>query len=374
MHDEAERFLDFEFEQVLAGGAVEYLLVSVSDITDKVVLRRELAGAEARVKGEVEALLAILDQDPLTVSTFLDATQERLLGVNAALQDVPPSPIAYSLLINQIARVAHGIKGESGALGLLSLEDATHQFEEVLAPLRSKRDISGDALIPVAVAMNEILEEVAKIKRVVGRLLQFATQTPPAADTPSFAQILRQTEQLTLRVAEDLNKKVRFETRLQTEELPAPLLRALREALPQLVRNAVAHGIEPVTTRLDAGKPEAGTIRLTLDVNEAGQLVVSVEDDGGGIDPVALRQRVIEKGMKTPQEVAGMSDEEIAALMFAPGFSVLEEAGTHAGRGDGLAVVKEIAERFGARLQISSRPAKYTRFSLLFGDNRWLFA
>jgi chemotaxis protein histidine kinase CheA len=209
---------------------------------------------------------------------------------------------------------------------------------------------------------------------VVGKLLQFATQAPPVMESPSFAQILRQTEQLTLRVAEDLNKKVRFETQLQTEELPAPLLRALREALPQLVRNAVAHGIEPAEARRIAGKPEAGTIRLTLDVNEAGQLVISVEDDGQGIDPVMLRQRVIEKGMKTPHEVASMSDEEVAALMFAPGFSVLEEAGTHAGRGDGLGVVKEIAERFGARLQISSRPAQYTRFSLMFGDNRWLFA
>jgi len=374
MSDGTERFLDFEFQQVLGDGGVEYLLVSVSDITEKVLLARELAGAEARVKSEVEALLAILDQDPVAVSTFLDATQERLLGINSALQDVAPSAMAYTQLINQIARVAHGIKGEAGALGLRTLETATHEFEDVLSPLRGKRDVSGDDLIPVAVAMNEILEEVAKVKRIVTRLLQFATQEAAAPGTPTFEEIIRQIEQLTLRVADDLNKKVRFETRFEGQELPPQLLRALGEALPQLVRNAVAHGIETSEERVRSGKPEAGTIRLSLDVSEDGQLMIAIEDDGKGIDPSALRRRAIEKGVKSAEEIAGMTDHEVAALIFSPGFSALDEAGVHAGRGDGLAVVKEVAERFGARLLISSRPTRYTRFSLLFRDNRWLFA
>ena len=69
-----------------------------------------------------------------------------------------------------------------------------------------------------------------------------------------------------------------------------------------------------------------------------------------------------------------MSDEDVVALIFTPGFSSLDESSTHAGRGEGLSVVKHLAERLGARLQISSRPQQYTRFAFLFKDNRWLFA
>lgn len=171
---------------------------------------------------------------------------------------------------------------------------------------------------------------------------------------------------------------------------------ALREALPQLIRNAVAHGIEAREERQRSGKPEEGLIRCSVDVGTEGQLIIAVEDDGRGIDPHRLRECVIAKGLKTADEVATMSDEDVVALIFTPGFSSfddlhdalsvddsqvsangasrLAQSSVHAGRGEGLSVVKEVAERLGARLQISSRPERYTRFALLMRDNRWLFA
>jgi two-component system, chemotaxis family, sensor kinase CheA len=373
MADGKLRYLDFEFQQVLLDGRVEYLLVSVSDITEKIVLARELVGAKAKVKSEVEALLAVLDQDPLTVSAFLDETKERLLSINLALQEVSASPAAYQQLINHIARVVHGIKGESGALELLPIETAAHAFEDVLSPLRGKTEVSGGDLIPVAVAMNDLLEDVEKVRRVVSRLTNFTHRERSADETP-LAEILGQIEQLTLRVAHDLNRKVRFEAQLPAADLPRSLVGALREVLPQLIRNAVAHGIEPAEERLRAGKPAEGVIRCTLKAGEPGQFVIAIEDDGRGLDPHVLRQRVIAKRFKTPEEVAAMSDEDIVALIFSPGFSSLDEANAHAGRGDGLSVVKELAERLGARLQISSRPQRYTRIAFLFRDNQWLFA
>ncbi len=374
--DGETRYLDFEFQQVLQNGRVAFLLVSVSDITEKVLLEKELAGAEARIKSEVESLLAVLDQDPLLVSSFLDEAQQRLQQINLALQQVAPSAQAYQQLVNQIARTVHGIKGEAGALGLLPVEKAAHAFENTLAPLRGGgRGISGDQLIPVAVAMNEMLEEISKVSRIVVKLKQFSLPVEARRrEEVELGEVLKQIERLTLRVAEDLNKKVRFEVKMPEIELPRSLLGALREALPQLIRNAVAHGIESKEERMHAGKPEEGTIRCSLDLNPHGQLILAVEDDGRGLDPHVLRQQVIAKGILPAEQVATMSDEEVAGLIFTPGFSSLAEAGTHAGRGDGLAVVKEVAERFGARLQISSRPQSYTRFSLLFGDNRWLFA
>lgn len=368
----ATRYLDFEFQQVLRAGAVEFLLVAVSDITDRVLLERELAGAEQRAKSGVEALLAILDQDPAALAAFLEETGERLQGINGALQQVAPAPAAYRQLIEWIARTVHGIKGESAALGLQALEQAAHAFEEVLAPLRAAGgEISGDQLIPVAVAMNGMQEELAKLGQVVGRIRRFAAGGTAEA---ALAEVQRQAERLALRVAADLDKQVRLEWQAPDIELPPPLLGGLRELLPQLLRNAVAHGIESAEERLRSGKPAAGTIRCSLELGADGRLVVAVEDDGRGLDPHVLRQQAIAKGLKSALEVAQMSDEEVAGLIFLPGFSSLDAAGLHAGRGDGLGVVKEVAERLGARLRISSRPHCYTRFAIFFRDARWQFA
>jgi two-component system chemotaxis sensor kinase CheA len=128
------------------------------------------------------------------------------------------------------------------------------------------------------------------------------------------------------------------------------------------------------TGRSQAGKPEEGIVRLTLEINDGGHLVLALEDDGRGLDIARLRHRVVEKGFRSAPEVAAMSDREVAALIFEPGFSSLDEAGPHAGRGDGLSVVRETATRMGASLLVSSRPSEFTRFALLFKDKRWLFA
>ena len=388
MGDGTRRFLDFEFQQVQQDGSVEHLLVSVSDITDNILLARELEGAKAEARSGVEALISILEHDPREVSGFLEGADRRLLEINTALQDVNPDPRAYQQLVSRIARDVHSIKGEASLLDLRSVEGSAHAFEEILAPLRGSREISGDALIPVAVALNDLREDIEQVKRVVSRLSSITAKAQAPQERP-LKEIIESIEQLTLRVASDLNKKVRFEAQLPEGELPRPLVSALREALPQLIRNAVAHGIEACEDRVRSGKPEEGVIRCSVDVGAEGQLIIAVEDDGGGIDPHRLRQSVIAKGMKSAEEVATMSDEDVVALIFTPGFSSFNDADTtgakaglersslqsvHAGRGEGLSVVKEVAERLGARLQISSRPQRYTRFALLMRDNRWLFA
>lgn len=395
MSDGSRRFLDFEFQQVLHGRTVKYLLVSVSDITENVLLSRELEGSKAQARSGVEDLISVLEHDPRDVTVFLDAADRRLLEINNALQKVSPAQTAYRQLISRIAREVHCIKGEAAMLDLCLLERSAHEFEETLVPLRDSCKISGDALIPVAVALSNLREDVEQLKRVVARMRSFSADTQAVQERP-LKEVIQHIEQLTLRVASELNKKVRFEARLPDTELPISLVSALREALPQLIRNAVAHGIEACEERQRSGKPEEGLIRCSVDVGTEGQLIIAVEDDGRGIDPHRLRECVIAKGLKTADEVATMSDEDVVALIFTPGFSSfddlhdalslddgqvsangasrLAQSSVHAGRGEGLSVVKEVAERLGARLQISSRPERYTRFALLMRDNRWLFA
>jgi HPt (histidine-containing phosphotransfer) domain-containing protein len=352
--------LSFEFDQIREDGQVVALLVSVFDVSQKVKLEHQLAGAEARADNEIALLLGVLDHNPHEVAAFLHRARDTLQLINGELQHVQPGRQSYPQLVNSMARIIHGLKGEADPLGCASIAREAHAFEDLLQPLRGRDNLAGDDMIPVAVGLSSLLGEVVKVEAVVKRLQHFAGRRPDAA---ALDDSLRRIEQFALRVAADLNKQIRFEAAVpRLDTLPAALAGLLREVVPQLVRNAIAHGIEPADERRRLGKPPVGLIRLELVSEPDGSLTVTVHDDGRGLSAGHLRRALAEQGRYRPEQLAAMSDGEVIATVFEPGISSLAVAHPHAGRGDGLAVVKEALRRLGGRLRLNSRPNAHTRF------------
>ncbi|NMG27725.1 ATP-binding protein [Aromatoleum evansii] len=369
------KYLSFTFQPVRDGArsGITGMLVAVADVSQEVRLERELADAEERARSEVALLLDVLDKDPADVRRFLDDARAKLDGLNAALRDVTPDARAYLTTVTKVFREVHSIKGEAAALAIGAVAAQAHRFEDELGALRHRRTLTGDDLIPVATGIGHLMQELAKIDAVISRLAAFAQ---PAADARAQAgathpgddavlQTMQRIQRLALAVASDLDKKVRIETSLpQVGAIPEAVHRLLREGLPQLVRNAVVHGIEAVAERRDAGKQEEGRLRIELARSADGGLELSVTDDGRGIDVHALRRRLTEDGHRPAAEVAAMSDRDVVATLFAPGVSTAASVSEHAGRGMGLDVVGALARETGARLRLASTPRAYTRFTL----------
>ncbi|MEL6185198.1 MAG: chemotaxis protein CheW, partial [Myxococcota bacterium] len=122
-------------------------------------------------------------------------------------------------------------------------------------------------------------------------------------------------------------------------------------------------GIEPPGERRAKGKPATGNIRLTAR-NENESVVITIEDDGRGIDPNMLRDKAVRKGLHTPEEVEAMSDEEARMLIFAAGFSTKEQATDLSGRGVGMDVVRTHIEKAGGRISLDSEVGTGTTFTL----------
>lgn len=361
-------FVSFEFDQIRENDEVVALLVSVFDVSEEVRLERELMNAESRAKGEIDLLLGVLDQNPDTVAEFLISARRNLQLINQELQDVQPPGQNYPQLVNRIARTLHGLKGEAGTLSCHSICQEIHDFEEMLTPLRGRAKIQGDDLIPTAVALSKLLAEIAKIEAIVNRIQQHLSGRSGNQNAPDpLWETLHSIEKYALKVAEDLNKSVRFEAIApRLSKIPSPIAGILHEAVPQLIRNAIAHGIEPSDERLTLGKSATGLIRIEI-ANEAdGTLTMTVHDDGRGISANYLRTVLIARGFKTPEEVSEMSDEQVIAMLFEPGFSSIDKANLHAGRGDGLGVVKAALRELDGRLRISSRINSHTRFIMQF--------
>jgi two-component system chemotaxis sensor kinase CheA len=133
------------------------------------------------------------------------------------------------------------------------------------------------------------------------------------------------------------------------------LVEALVEPLRQLARNAIVHGLEPADARVAAGKQRMGTLRLSASLR-AGSLVITVDDDGAGVDAARVRQAAVRAGVVSPALAASMSDGALLTLLFYPGFSMRAESDLLAGRGVGLDLALAAVHRIGGTIHLESRP------------------
>jgi two-component system, chemotaxis family, sensor kinase CheA len=164
-------------------------------------------------------------------------------------------------------------------------------------------------------------------------------------------------------ISQQLGKKVDITIEGGDIELDRTVLESLADPLTHLVRNSVDHGLESVEERSRSGKQVVGSISLRA-LHESGQVMIEVEDDGRGIDSERVRAKAVEKGLVTAEEAAQLTDKEVVAFIFHPGFSTKDTATELSGRGVGMDVVKTNLVKLGCSVEVSSRPGKGTVVSI----------
>lgn len=167
------------------------------------------------------------------------------------------------------------------------------------------------------------------------------------------------------RLIHDLAKKTGKDIELilkgEQTELDKTVMEQIGDPLVHLVRNAVDHGIEPADVRVANGKPEKGTI--TLDAyHQGGNIVIEINDDGGGIDREAVFNKALEKDVV--EQNTTLTDSQVFDLIFEPGFSTAKEVSDISGRGVGMDVVKKNIQSLGGRIQVESTPGEGSKFKV----------
>jgi two-component system chemotaxis sensor kinase CheA len=162
-------------------------------------------------------------------------------------------------------------------------------------------------------------------------------------------------------VSSELGKDVELITTGAETELDKSILDQIGEPLVHLLRNAIDHGVESPEERARQNKPRRGAIRLSAE-HAGPAVVVSIEDDGRGIDRNAVRRKAVERGLIAPDAV--LSDQEVFSLILQPGFSTAREVTSISGRGVGMDVVKKQLDALRGAVVITSEPGKGTRVAL----------
>ena len=154
-------------------------------------------------------------------------------------------------------------------------------------------------------------------------------------------------------LARNLKKEVTLELKGEETDLDKNLVEALADPLVHLVRNAVDHGVEMPDERAESGKSRNGTVILSAE-QEGDHILLSIQDDGKGMDPKKLQQIAVEKGVMDQDAADRLTDNESFNLIFAPGFSTKTEISDISGRGVGMDVVKTKITQLNGTLNIDS--------------------
>ena len=166
-------------------------------------------------------------------------------------------------------------------------------------------------------------------------------------------------------ISRQLKKDVRLEIAGEDVEIDKTVVDALSGPMTHLVRNSLDHGIEMPDVRVAANKPAIAVLRIAA-VHLGDRVRIEVSDDGKGIDRRVITQKAVEKGIITPEQAAGLSEQEALELIFRPGFSTKELASDLSGRGVGMDVVKESTTRLRGRLSIETQLGHGTRVAMEF--------
>jgi signal transduction histidine kinase len=393
------RYLAFSFRRVRAiDAAGDYILGVVADVTDRVLLARELESVKAEGDSQATLQLQLLRVDNEPLRSFLAAADVALRKSNAVLNASGIEQEDLKNKLNGVFRELHAVKGEAAALSLSSFVQRIHAIEDALAALRQRPTLSGNDFLPIVVRLDELLNHLGQIRAMQERVATLrslragegeergedshrdtmvlaerpnllpspaAPAAAPAPPAPTRGHpLIDLLRTLTQEVARAQNRRAQLRTH-GIGDLPPRFAGVVKDICIQMIRNSVAHGIESPEERAQRGKPEEGTVQITFDAQGPEDLVLTVEDDGRGLSYEQIIDKALRLDLITPQQAVSLERAAVYRLIFQPGFSTTDEVSEHAGRGVGLDAVSTLVREHGGRIGVSTASGRFTRFRIL---------
>ena len=213
------------------------------------------------------------------------------------------------------------------------------------------------------ISMNEMIDILDDVGTNINKIN--STQQSIIMSTRMFPleQLFSMFPRMIRDLSSSLHKQINLVIEGQDTELDRTILEKVSDPLKHIIRNAVDHGIESPEDRVKAGKPEKGTIILSAK-QESDSVVITVKDDGKGMDPEILKRKAVEKGLYTQSQVDKLSNEEIYSVIFMPGFSTASQVTEVSGRGVGMDIVRSSLSEIGGVALVDSKLGEGTTFTV----------
>ena len=286
------------------------------------------------------------------------ATEKQVVAALAAQSNGDKRPLG-EILVDAV-----GVNPDQVKAGLTTQKDvATSISERTVRVDVSLLDVLMNLVGELVLVRNQVLQHIVKtgekslggvtqqLNRITTELQGGVMKTRMQPIKNILAKFPRMVRELSI----SCGKSVCVEMEGEDTELDRTILEAIKDPLTHVLRNSIDHGIESPVVRRGLGKPSEGTIKFKA-YQKDGQVNIDISDDGAGIDCQRVAKKVLEKGLLSADRVLKMSDNELAQLIFLPGFSTAEKITNVSGRGVGMDVVKTYVEKIGGTIELLNRP------------------
>jgi PAS domain S-box-containing protein len=381
--------LVLEFRPVSKRGKVTRVMLLATDVSEQRNLEKQVQSREEDHARQMAAMRRLLAGGPQVFVAFVDGARQRIAR---CLEIIGPSVRnIHSSEIDELFRHVHTIKGEAKALDMRELESESAKLEEELDELRARA--RGEGYATTGSVHSALLANFSRATQALDRGCEVFVAASPTGRAALDQMTVQRSDvlellsivgdksdslgQVTARLAsrplgestanlidlvptwaEREGKQARLHVEGREVRVPPNLARVLGGVLTHLLRNAIVHGIEAPETREAANKPPGGIIHVVGADGRFGP-VVTVEDDGQGMDLTLLAERAVAIGQDAT--VRALPAQELA---FLPGLSTARRQGDMAGRGVGLYAVRAELASVGYVVEVFSRPGEFTKFTM----------
>jgi HAMP domain-containing protein/signal transduction histidine kinase len=374
---ERSKFLGFRFNRVVEGGRTTQIMVTTQDLTSRISLARQIKENQTKAQSQIEMLFGIMHLDPPILGEFLNHAKSEIDGMLSLLEAEQFGSHAdesskqrserYLRLLQKISRSIHLIKGNAAMLRLSYFEDLANQLEETIASVRNNASLAGEQFLPITTSLAVLRDQIDMTHDLIGRLLSMQKVFGKESRGDSNNDFTPLVE-LAQEIAERNGKQVRVNLQITDglARLPNPLREPIQMMMTQLVRNAVLHGIEPPSERLAQRKHPVGEIQISADRMTVNQkkIILTVRDDGRGLDYDLLRRRAVQLGYGNRETIQAWTPQRLIDLLFETGFTTMDRPTTDGGRGVGLDAVRDLTAKMGGFLNVLSNQGQFCEFRL----------
>src|SRR5690554_1485663 len=304
-------------------------------------------------------IIGLLSEEPVekvvaAIEKVLDV--EKVEGTAVSIDEIPDERRGYGDFVPQEKKEADepaqsrlGTTSLTVRVDIRKLDELMNLVAELVINRGRLEQISSE------LQNRELEESVETLNRLLLRLQDDVLQTRMVAVEHVFSRFPRLVRDLTRRAGKQVDLVI---TGADTE-LDRTVIDEIGDPLVHIIRNSLDHGIESPEERKAVGKPETG--RLEVNAYQAGnQVIITVSDDGKGIDRDKVARAALNKGFITEERLAEMNEDEIVNLIFTPGFSTSEKVTDVSGRGVGMDVVRERITALGGTARVTSKRGEGT--------------
>jgi two-component system chemotaxis sensor kinase CheA len=308
-----------------------------------------------------DVFLFLRDDMKLEIEPLEPDEEQRVDVCTPMAQAAPAEPAAVVARESSTASRGVGRRGETaarGAKGGDSLRVPAERLDELMDRV-GELVIAQARLSQITAASNDL--ELKTVAEEIERLSSGLRDITMGIRMLPIGTLFGRFRRLVHDLSNELGKEVEFVASGEETELDKTVVEQLADPLVHLIRNAVDHGLENPERRQQAGKPRGGRVRLAA-VHSGAEVVISISDDGAGLDAARIRAKAESAGLVAPE--ATLSDHELYQFIFHPGFSTASEVTAVSGRGVGMDAVKRTIEALRGSIELSSESGAGTTVTL----------